>query len=521
MLLKNGRVLFMSMTVLKQNILANFLGKSWSILMGLAFIPLYIKFLGIEVYGLIGIFVTLQVTVQLLEFGLSATMNREMARYSVRPELSEEACDLARTLEIVYWIVGIAIGVGICCIAPWIASNWVRVENLPRNLVQQAIGMMGVTIAIQWPFCLYSGGLTGLEKQVLLNTIIAFFGTMRGLGAVLVLWLIAPNPTVFFSWQIFIGIIQVIAMMFFFWRSMPVRLRLPHFNVKALQGVWRFTVGMGATGIVTFFLSQLDKVVLSKVLSLTLFGYYILAKQLDTATQMSSSAIFTAFMPRFSALIAQKQESALRKLYHQGCQLISLVVLPASAIIAFFSFDLVSIWMGNDNIARMISPIVSILVFGSALNSMLGLPYDLTVAYGWASFGFYQNLISSILLVPLMIILAIRFGGMGAAMIWLILHIGYLLVSAPIIHFRILRGELRQWYLIDVGRPFVISSIIVGFGWWFRPRNLAIGLELLLIFAIWLATLFICAISLPHIRYRIWDFITTEKCLSYVFKKSS
>ena len=47
------------MSLLKRNIIANFAGQGWAALMALAFVPLYIKFLGIEAYGLIGFFAML------------------------------------------------------------------------------------------------------------------------------------------------------------------------------------------------------------------------------------------------------------------------------------------------------------------------------------------------------------------------------------------------------------------------------------------------------------------------------
>lgn len=52
---------------LKRNLIANYLGQAWRALMGLAFIPLYIHYLGIEAYGLIGLFATLQVCLGLLD----------------------------------------------------------------------------------------------------------------------------------------------------------------------------------------------------------------------------------------------------------------------------------------------------------------------------------------------------------------------------------------------------------------------------------------------------------------------
>ena len=43
--------------MLKRNTIANYLGTGWAALMAIAFVPLYIKYLGIEAYGIIGLFV--------------------------------------------------------------------------------------------------------------------------------------------------------------------------------------------------------------------------------------------------------------------------------------------------------------------------------------------------------------------------------------------------------------------------------------------------------------------------------
>ena len=73
------------MSSLKINILANFAGQAWSGLLTLALVPVYIKFLGIEAYGLIGFYAMLQGMLVVLDFGLGQTLNRELARYSALP----------------------------------------------------------------------------------------------------------------------------------------------------------------------------------------------------------------------------------------------------------------------------------------------------------------------------------------------------------------------------------------------------------------------------------------------------
>ncbi len=71
--------------------------------MAFMFLPLYIKFMGVEAYGLVGIYASLQVLSGLLDMGLSGTLNREMARLSIFPGREQQMRNLVRSLEMIYW----------------------------------------------------------------------------------------------------------------------------------------------------------------------------------------------------------------------------------------------------------------------------------------------------------------------------------------------------------------------------------------------------------------------------------
>jgi O-antigen/teichoic acid export membrane protein len=118
------------MSLLKKNIVANFTGSIWQTLMGLIFIPLYIKFMGIESWGLIGFFATLQVMFGLLDMGLSSTLNREMARLSALPHKEQEMRNLVRTLEVIYWGVAVIIGIVVVSFSPFITHQWIKAGQL-------------------------------------------------------------------------------------------------------------------------------------------------------------------------------------------------------------------------------------------------------------------------------------------------------------------------------------------------------------------------------------------------------
>jgi hypothetical protein len=177
---------------------------------------LYIRFMGIEAYGLVGFFATLQALFSLLDLGLSATMNREMARYSVQPDKAQEARDLVRTLEVGYWAMGIVIGIVVLVLSPFIAHDWVKAEKLAPAALQQAVVMMGLAIAFQWPTGFYAGGLMGLQRQVLLNVINTGVATLRGAGAILILWLLSPTIQAFFGWQVLTSVLQTLLTAFYF-----------------------------------------------------------------------------------------------------------------------------------------------------------------------------------------------------------------------------------------------------------------------------------------------------------------
>src|SRR6266702_3124936 len=177
--------------------------------MQLVFVPLYIHFLGIEAYGLIGIFATVLAVSALLDMGLTSTLNREMARLAAQRDKAQEMRDLVRTLEIPYWLVGVLISGIVITSSSLLAYRWVHCENVSPRTVQTAIMLMGVSVAFQWPLSFYSGGLMGLQRQVLLNGINVVMATFRGLGAVLILWLVSPTAEAFFSWQIVASVAHV------------------------------------------------------------------------------------------------------------------------------------------------------------------------------------------------------------------------------------------------------------------------------------------------------------------------
>jgi O-antigen/teichoic acid export membrane protein len=111
----------------KRNIIANATGRFWSIVSVYLFVPLYIKYLGIEAYGVIGFYAVLQGILFLADAGLSATLNRELARLSSLPDRAKEMRDLVRTIEVLYWAIAISCGIVSHTLAGMFVFKWINI----------------------------------------------------------------------------------------------------------------------------------------------------------------------------------------------------------------------------------------------------------------------------------------------------------------------------------------------------------------------------------------------------------
>ena len=449
-------------TSLKANITANFLGNGWSALIGLIFVPIYLKYIGAEGYGLIGIFASLQVVLSLLDSGLSTTLNKEIARLSVLHGKAQQMRNLVKTLGSVYWVVSLVAGLIALCLSPLIARYWVHPKDLSVQIITYSFILLSISLVFQFPSGFYSGGLMGLQRQVILNLVRIVFATLKSVGALLVLVFISKSVLAFFEWTLFVAILQAFTLKFILWYYLPRTKSKSIFDTQELKNIWRFAAGMVGISLTAILLTQVDKIILSKFLSLEQFGYYTIACTLGLLIYQIVSPLTQSYFPKFSSLISLNKIDELKDLYHQACQMISLLVLPATLILVFFSKELIFIWTKNSITTENTWMITAIYAYGTGMNGLMNIPYILTLSYGWTKLGFYQNIFFLIIMIPLTIFLALKFGAIGGAISWATINTLYFFITPHLIHNKLLKGEVANWYWKDSVKPFLVGiSIIV------------------------------------------------------------
>ncbi|MCL1849502.1 MAG: oligosaccharide flippase family protein [Clostridiales bacterium] len=482
------------------NILSNFAGRGWGGIINLLFVPVYIRFLGIEAYGLIGVYYSMMAILAVLDLGLSSTLSRELARLTAISGKEQESRDLLRTMEFVYWLMGIIVGGIVILLAPFIAKNWIQGKGIPSETIQAALIIMGCIIAFEWPNALYTGGMIGIQRQIPFNAIRAGMATVQAVGAALLLWLVSSSILLYFVWQILVSLFQTLLLRKFLWQYMPGGSGSDKARTALLEKNWRFAAGMTGISLMATILTQMDKILLSKFLTLEAFGYYILAYNVAAALNNLIQPVFMGLFPKLSQAVFVGDEKEISSLYHKGCQLMSAIVIPAAITLAFFSREALMVWLKNEALVSGSHALLSLILCGTLLNGILTPPYMLQLAYGWTNLSFYKNVLAVAAFIWALPWLIVNYGAYGAAYAWIGLNAGYFLAEIPIMHTRLLRSDIWPWYKIDVGLPLLIAILFSLLSRTLFPLSSPLYVHLLWILLTFLSCFALTVLSMPDTR---------------------
>lgn len=463
------------MAALRINILTNYAGQLWMAATGLAFLPFYVRVLGMEAFGMVGVMLSFQSFLQLFDFGIGNAINRELSRRAHDSAQKDGARDLVRTSEILIWLMALTASLLIWTCSEPLAGHWLHLHALGRSEARNAMAMIGLAIALSWPSTFYANCLSGLEEQPKLNLINSLFATLRYAGVVPVLLWVSPSIGAFLSWYAIVGAGQSLTMAIFVWRELPQGSRPARWAIDELHSNRRFAGGMFVAGILAIGVSQFDRLALATLLPLEELGYYTLAVSIASGIGRMIQPMFNALYPRFTRLIARHNDTALRELYHLSSQCLAVIVTSVAMVLIIFARDVALLWTGNADLADQVALPLAMLVAGSALNGLMNIPYALQLANGWTRLAIGMNAASLSVGIPYCLWAVSRYGTTGAASMWLLVNAFLVLTGIPLMHKRLLRGEMTRWYTQDIFPPMIAAGLVVSAGHWLLPtlqRNL-------------------------------------------------
>lgn len=220
---------------------------------------------------------------------------------------------------------------------------------------------------------------------------------------------------------------------------------------------------MTLTSVLWIVLTQLDKVLLSKVLLLKEYGYYSLVALITTGLLTLTNPLVQTLLPRMTMLTAEGRIADMRALYLNASRFVCSVLFPLAAVIAFHSRELIFAWTGDTQAAAWSEPILAWYVLGSAILAVSAFQFYLQYAFGELRLHIWFSVVSTAISIPLVVWAVLQHGALGAALAWFGLRLITFVIWPPLVHRRFVPGLHGIW-LKDLVRitAMTVLGLLVG-----------------------------------------------------------
>lgn len=441
---------------MKKNIIANIVGRFWGLLSNFLFIPLYIKFLGFESYSIISFTLLIAGVMAILDGGLTATLSREFAR---NDNSIQEKQKVYKTLESSFFIIIVTAIFLVFFSSDFIAEKWLTLKSFSPAQISLFLKVVSFDIGFQLLLRFYMGGLLGLEKQVTANMYQVGWGVLRN-GLVVFAIMFYPSLNVFFVWQSVASVLFAILLKLHLDKILHENLSSSFkFDIDKIvfSRVGNFAGGMLLIAVIAAINTQMDKIVISKMLSVESLGYYTLAISLSQGLIVVVNPIATAVLPKFTSFYSSNKNKDASTLYSKYAVIVAVIVFSFLANIVFFSKSLVWVWTNNLDIATSIEVLVPIVAFAYAMVAMQVLPYHVAIANGYTKLNNLLGVISIFITIPGYLFAVKEYQSVGAASVFCGVQILTTIIYLFFINRRFLKLHLVTVYIKQIVVPLTVA----------------------------------------------------------------
>jgi O-antigen/teichoic acid export membrane protein len=446
------------------NVVANFSGVGARLIFSLVFNIVYFRLLGSESYGLIGFYTSLAALSTLFDFGLNQTVVREVARRGTDAEGAGELRTVVFTLQLLLGGIGLALGLLVALGARWIATSWFSAAHLATDDIATSVALMGGALALLFPANVFYGVLTGLQRQVLSNTLIVVATAFRGALTVAALFAFGPGPVMFFSAQIVASAVEVGVLCLVIPGLLPPSSQRLRFDAALLATTWKFSAGTWLA--VTFAQIAMlgDKIILSTLLPLHLFGLYSLAVTVTSTIQRLAAPFSNAYFPYLVRLKEQDRPDALLDAYRTAGEFASAIFLAAGFLLVAYAAPAAQLLSTDAADSARLGWLIAMLAAANTLNVEMTLPFSLLFAHGITAVAMRINLALCVLYPAALVLLVPRYGVEAAAALWLAANALMLPVLIAMTHRLVLPGQAWPWLLRTVLLPGCGAALMFAAG---------------------------------------------------------
>lgn len=469
--------------MLVRNAIWNIGGQLLPLLAAVAVIPLLLREMGAEGFGLVAIVWTLIGYFSLFDFGLGRALTKFVSLERVRH--AQAVPDIVVNGVALLVMLGLVMAGLMWTLVPWLVGSVLKPRTGDPAEIIAAFRVAALTIPLVVVNVGLRAVLEGFLRFDLTNLVRIPFGLFT---------IVAPAVVAYFEGGM-TEIVVAVAGGVFMATLAYVALLIGSRHATDIKGgtlCWpiatrlaRFGGWISVSNFVAPVIFHLDRFVISAVLSVAVMSYYVVPYEAITKTLVFSSAIAGTLFPVFAGVSADNDKFRLSSML-TGTRVVIALMFPALLAVASFRFELLDLWVGRDAAINGSGPLL-LLAAGVFFNAVAYMPYTLAQASGHADVVARLQLLQVPIYPALLWLGVVRLGLEGAALVWafraLFEMVVFLLLAGKIVRVR----SMSETIVLYVVLGTLIS--LIGFvlsGLELAPRALSLtGFVLLFLFVLW------------------------------------
>ncbi len=397
-----------------RNTLWNLVGTGGPMLVALVTIPILIRDLGTERFGVLNLAWMTVGYFSVFDFGLGRALTRGVAEKlgAGREEEIPVLFWTALLLMLCLGVIGGAAGIGA---SAWLVDSVLKIPASLRQETRQAFFLLALSI----PVTVTTVGLRGtLEARQRFRVT----GTLRAVMGVFTF--VAPVAVLPFSRNLVLIVAALLAGRVAAWiihlglclRAMPALGRERRIGREAIGPLLRTGGWMTVSNIVSPMMATLDRFLLGAMISLSAVTYYATPFDVVTKLLIVPSALAGVLFPTFAADFGQDAPQT-RRLVDQAVRYVLLAIFPCVLAIVVLAETGLGLWLGADFAAEG-TAMLQWLAVGVLFNSLAQIPFALLQGAGRSDLTARFHVVELPLYLAALWALVNRFGLEGAAIAW-------------------------------------------------------------------------------------------------------
>jgi len=326
----------------------NILGIAANSVMALVVTPMLASYLGRELFGVWALFGIVLTASQMLDFGLSKALVRNIAHYRAKGRWSSLNQDFNSALWPLLAVL-LIITFGGWPLAPRIAT----LVGVPPGLLDLATPVLRMLISGFLPVglsLLLGATLEGAQRMAYTSGALTLNRLLFTITVGLVI--LGDWGLIGVAWAYLVAVwAQLLALALAAVRVTPTLRFTPRLTQRVLfQRDLRFGLALFATALIALAFTATNKIILARWVGLDGVATYELASIIALQLFTLAMALARALYPALVAAQTQFGLAELRRLFNRALRLLALGVIPVAALLIALAVPFMNAWLGEPSL---------------------------------------------------------------------------------------------------------------------------------------------------------------------------